>query len=144
MTMLDLQRKTTVAADDKFRRDEVTIVKTEEFAVPDNHWIKVTACWRSMSSTDGPAIVKLSITDKSDAHKQEQLLRIDTEDTGQAGGEMSKVLKVMAQGGDITAGRHLFKLRAVQVMGEGKIEIQAATQSPIEIRVEDLGSIPSH
>ena len=144
MTMLELSRKTEVGDDDRFTDREVTILSTEECDLPDKHLIKVTACWRGMSSTDAPTIVTLSITDKGDAHKQEQSHRIDTESTGQAGGEMSRVLKVLARRGDITPGPNLFKLKAVRALGNGAVQIQAAAKYPIEIRVEDLGVIPTH
>jgi hypothetical protein len=61
--------------------------------------------------------VTLSITDESNAHRQEQNHQIMAKKVGQAGGEMSKVLKVLAsaQGGDSTPGPHRFKLRAARV-----------------------------
>jgi hypothetical protein len=129
----------------KFTDSERTIARTRELNVPDKHLIKVRACWRSMSSNDAPAMVTLSITDDKNAHLQEQNHRIDSTGPGQAGGEMSRVLKVLAGvgQGDITPGSQLFKLRAVRVLGNGTIEIQAKVEYPVEILVEDLGDIPS-
>jgi hypothetical protein len=128
----------------EFTDAERTIARTREFNVPNNHLIKVTACWRSMSSTE-PTMVTLSITDEENVHKQEQNHRIDTSGVGQAGGEMSKVLKVLANEGqgDITPGPHRFKLRAVRVgSSDGDIVIQADKTYPVEILVEDLGVTP--
>jgi hypothetical protein len=92
--------------------------------------------------------VTLSITDESNAHRQEQNHQIMAKKVGQAGGEMSKVLKVSAsaQGGDITPGPHRFKLRAARVdkNSHAAIAIQADKTYPVEILVEDLGSIPVH
>jgi hypothetical protein len=145
MTVLALTTKMGDSVE--FTDDEVTIAKTRTFNLPDNHLIKVTTCWRSMSSTDGPSMVTLSITDKDGAHKQEQNHRIDSEGVGQAGGEMSRVLKVSEDiEGDIIPGRNRFELRAARVdsTSDGTIVIQADAEYPIEIRVEDLGVIPSH
>lgn len=122
---------------------ELMVAETRRFTVLDQHLIKVTACWRSMSS-DQPAVVTLSITDGQNAHIQEQSHRIDTANVGQAGGEMSRVLRVRQSGGDIKPGSHSFKLRAVRTVGFGTIVIQAAKKYPTEIRVEDLGVIPPH
>jgi hypothetical protein len=128
----------------QFKGTERTVARTRAVNVPDNHLIKVTACWRSMESTDAPTIVTLSITDNENVHKQEQNHRIDTTGPGQAGGEMSRVLKVRAGvgQGDITPGSHSFQLRAVRAMGNGTIDIQADETYPVELRVEDLGVIP--
>jgi hypothetical protein len=145
MTVLALRRKTVVENDEKIKGKEVTILGTREVNVPNNHLIKVTACWRSMSSTEA-AMVTLSITDEKDVHKQEQNHRIDTENVGQAGGEMSRVLRVRADEdqGDLTPGSHSFKLRAVRVgSSDGTIVLQADKTYPVEILVEDLGVIPS-
>jgi hypothetical protein len=141
MTMTMLARTANVNSSAKFTSTEITIAGTPTFNVPDKHLIKVTTCWRSMSSTVSGDIVTLSITDDANAHKQEQNHRIDTADQGQAGGEMSRVLKVLATGGDVTPGSHSFKLRAVRAFGTGTIVIQAAKTFPTEIRVEDLGNI---
>jgi hypothetical protein len=154
-TMLAL--KTAVKDSAKFTGKEVTIVETQAFHVPDNHLIKVTACWRSMSSTDTPCSVTLSITtvdednhkdkdEKVHRHRQEQAHRMHAaEGVGQAGGEMSRVLKVRTQRGDITPGLYSFHLRAARVdtTSTGEIVIQAHRTYPTEIRVEDLGVIPS-
>jgi hypothetical protein len=144
MTVLALATEVNDSA--WIEEDERTIVRTRRFPLPSNHLIKVTACWRSMSSTDAPDIVTMSITDDENEHKQEQNHRIDTSSTGQAGGEMSRVLKVLADedGGDISPGPHLFKLRAARVdSGDGAILIHGDKTYPVEIRVEDLGVIPS-
>ena len=139
-----LARDTNVNNSAGFEDTEQTIAETPVFNVPDKHLIKVTACWRSMSSTVAPDIVTLSITDDKNVHKQEQSHRIDSKNVGQAGGQMSRVLKVLAQRGDITPGSHSFRLRAVRANGDGNIVIQADKTFPTEIRVEDLGLIPPH
>jgi hypothetical protein len=127
----------------KFQDTEIMIVETPTFDVPNQHLIKVTACWRSMSANIAPDIVILSIADDKDAHVQEQNHHINSKDTGQAGGEMSRVLKVLpGTQGDIKPGKHSFQLRAIRDKGEGTIRIQAAKTYPAEIRVEDLGFIP--
>jgi|Tabmets5t2r1_1033131.scaffolds.fasta_scaffold07589_2 hypothetical protein len=142
MVMLAWATKTNNSA--KFAEQEKDIVSTPQFTAPDKHLIKVTACWRGMEST-APAIVTLSITDEGNGHKQEQSLRIATEGVGQAGGEMSRVLRVLTSGGDIIPGRQLFKLRAKRERGPGPgtgtVFLQAAETYPTQIRVEDLGSI---
>lgn len=124
---------------------EKDIAETPSCDLLDHHLIKVTACWRGMSS-DAPAVVTMSLTDDKDVHIQEQNHRIDTANVGQAGGEMSRVLKVMKRGGDIKPGSYSFKLRAIREPvpsnTTAKIVIQAAKTYPTEIRVEDLGFIP--
>ena len=145
MTMLALATEVSDSAG--FTDTEVTIAKTRTFNLPDNHLIEVTACWRGMFSSKAPDMVTLSITDEDGTHKQEQSHRIGTTGTGQAGGEMSRVLKVSADiEGDISPGRNRFELRAVRVgsTSKGTIVIQADFEYPIEIRVEDLGIIPNH
>lgn len=126
-------------------KKEMDIDETPSCDLLDNHLIRVTACWRGMES-DEAALVTMSITDNRNAHLQEQSHRIDTKDVGQAGGEMSTVLKVMKTGGDIKPGSHSFKLRArresVPSTTTAKIVIQAAKTFPTQIRVEDLGFIP--
>ena len=93
-------------------------------------------------------MVTLSITDDNDKHQQEQSHLIDAKKIGVNGGQMSRVLKVLAgEGqGDITPGPHLFKLRAVRVgdSSRGTVVIQADRKGPVEILVEDLGEIPNH
>jgi hypothetical protein len=132
-------------ADEDEGPKEVDIAKTRSCDLLDNHLIRVTACWRGMES-DAPALVRMSITVDRDAHLQEQNHRIDTKDVGQAGGEMSTVLKVMETGGDIKPGSRTFKLRArrepVPRDTTATIFIQAAKTYPTQICVEDLGVIP--
>lgn len=146
MTVLAL--RTVVGNSVKVEDTERTIANTRELDLPNNHLIKVTACWHSMSSTDRPAMVTLSITDDNDKHQQEQSHLIDAKKIGVNGGQMSRVLKVLAgEGqGDITRGPHLFKLRAVRVgdSSRGTVVIQADMKGPVEILVEDLGEIPNH
>jgi hypothetical protein len=131
-----------------FEGTERGIANTRELDLPNNHLIKVTACWRSMSSTDAGDRVTLSITDDKNVHLQEQSHLIAAKKIGLNGGQMSTVLKVRAgEGqGDITPGSHLFKLRAVRVGGtsKGTVVIQADKNGPVEILVEDLGEIPNH
>lgn len=146
MTVLAL--KTVVENSVKIEDTERTIANTRELDLPNNHLIKVTACWRSMSSTDAGDRVTLSITDDNNKHKQEQSHLIAAKKIGLNGGQMSRVLIVRAgEGqGDITPGPHLFKLRAVRVgeTSKGTIAIQTDLKGPVEILVEDLGEIPNH
>lgn len=70
-------------------------------------------------------------------HRQEQAHRIHAgEGVGQAGGEMSRVLKVRTQGGNIIPGLYSFQLRAARVdsTSTGRIIIQADRTYPTEIR----------
>jgi hypothetical protein len=88
----------------------------------------------------------MSITDDRRIRLQEQSHRIDAQDVGQAGGEMSRVLTVRQTGGSLMPGGYSFKLRArrenVPSGTTAKIFIQAALAYPTQICVEDLGVIP--
>jgi len=140
--------------DSKFRSTNLAFT-TEQTAVTSaavtfwlDHSYRLSIAWWGVRTTAGGAagdVAELRIKEGSTIWRKHAVKLQSAANAGEQGGSNHRVLKCVsspAADDEIGSGTHTFTFTAARISGAGSWQLDAASDSPAELVVEDLGTSP--